>query len=115
MLKSKADRKNRLTDKLRLVKATANLSVERDSMARKETFRMAVVLVTVLGLLTGLAAAQDLNTFDNKLVAQFNPADSPDTIPTGTRITTANWQQYRKFLTISLQAFMSGKYFWKMG
>ena len=84
-------------------------------MARKGTFLMAVVLVAAVALLTGIAAAQNLGIYDDKLIAQFNPADSPDTIPVGTRITTANWKQYRKYMTISLQAFMSGKYFWKMG
>jgi hypothetical protein len=83
-------------------------------MVRGLTIRTAAALVAVLALLAGTAAAQNLDTFNDKLIAQFNPADSPDTIPVGTKITTANWQKYRKFMTISMQAFMSGKYFWKM-
>jgi len=84
-------------------------------MARDAMFRIAVVLVAALTLLCGIAVAQDLGTYDDKLIAELVPADSPDTIPVGTKITPGNWQQYRKFMTISLQAFMSGKYYWKMG
>ncbi len=76
---------------------------------------LVVVLAAALILPTVPAAAQDLDTFNEKLIDEFVPANSPETIPAGTRITTANWQQYRKFMPISLQAFMSGKYFWKMG
>ena len=73
------------------------------------------VFVCALAILTGVVAAQQLDTFDQKLIDEMVPANSAETIPPGTRITTANWQQYRKFMPISLQAFMSGKFFWKMG
>ena len=33
-----------------------------------------------------------------------------DTIPEGTKITPANWQQYSKFMPTGLQALFSGKY-----
>ena len=84
-------------------------------MVRGAIFKIGVILVAAFALLSGLAAAQNLDTYDDKLIAQFNSADSPDSIPAGTKITSANWQQYRKFLTVSVQAFMSGNYFWKMG
>lgn len=84
-------------------------------MARNTIFRSALIVTAALVFLAGPAAAQDLNTFDDKLIAQFNPADSPDSIPVGTKITAQNWKQYRKYLTVSVQAFLSGKYFWKMG
>ena len=84
-------------------------------MVRGAIFKIGVILVAAFALLGGLAAAQNLDTYDDKLIAQFNSADSPDSIPVGTKITSANWQQYRKFLTVSVQAFMSGNYFWKMG
>ena len=74
-----------------------------------------VVLSVALALPALPAVAQDLDTFNEKLIDEFVPANSPETVPVGTKITTANWQQYRKFMPISLQAFMSGKYFWKMG
>jgi hypothetical protein len=81
----------------------------------RTTFILSVVMAAALALLTVPAVAQDLDTFNEKLIDEFVPANSSDTIPVGTRITAANWQQYRKFMPISLQAFMSGKYFWKMG
>src|SRR5271155_3217620 len=33
---------------------------------------------------------------------------SPDTIPIGTKITLQNWQQYKKFMPVWLQALYSG-------
>ncbi len=80
----------------------------------RTTFLLSV-LVGALAILTGAVAAQQLDTFDQKLIDEMVPASSAETIPPGTRITAANWQQYRKFMPISLQAFMAGKYFWKMG
>lgn len=74
-----------------------------------------VVLSVALALPALPAVAQDLDAFNEKLIDDFVPANSAETVPVGTKITTANWQQYRKFMPISLQAFMSGKYFWKMG
>jgi hypothetical protein len=79
------------------------------------TLRLSIVVAAIVALLAGTAAAQDLDTFNEKLIDEFVPATSAETIAPGTRITTANWQQYRKFMPISLQALMSGKYFWKMG
>jgi Protein of unknown function (DUF1329) len=37
-----------------------------------------------------------------------------DTIPAGTHITMANWQQYRRFMPDGMVALFEGKYFWKM-
>src|SRR5690349_5482975 len=37
-------------------------------------------------------------------------ASSPDTIPPGTKITVDNWQQYKKFMPLSLQAAFRGDY-----
>jgi len=84
-------------------------------MARRTGWLVAIIVAAAVATLTAIASAQDLGPFDDKLIAQFNGADSTDTIPVGTKIKAANWQQYRKFMTISLQAVMSGKYFWKMG
>jgi hypothetical protein len=82
---------------------------------RRATFLSTVAITALLAALVGTAAAQDLNTFNEKLIHDFADANSPDTVAPGTKFTTANWQQYRKFMPISLQAFMSGNYFWKMG
>jgi hypothetical protein len=82
---------------------------------RHATLLLIVTMMALLAVMSRPAAAQDLNTFDEALIHQFADANSSDTIAPGTKITTANWQQYRKFMPISLQAFLSGNFFWKMG
>jgi len=42
-------------------------------------------------------------------------ADSGKAIPPGTKITLQNWQKYRKFMALSLQAAYSGQYKWHVG
>jgi Protein of unknown function (DUF1329) len=42
-------------------------------------------------------------------------ASSPQTIPPGTQITSANWRQYQNFLPVGLQAMFSGQYVFKVG
>src|ERR1700728_1009591 len=39
---------------------------------------------------------------------------SGDSIPPGTTITMANWQQYQQFMPDGMAAMFQGKYFWKM-
>src|ERR1700680_1474874 len=56
--------------------------------------------------------------FGGIAMAQADPVVPPevlaqtptDTIPEGTKITPANWQQYSKFMPYGLQALFSGKY-----
>ncbi len=79
-------------------------------------------LVLVMAFLTGVARAQNatnatsyLDHFDDKSFAELNSADSPDAPPVKTKITSTNWQQYRKFLPVGVQAFFSGRYFWQIG
>jgi Protein of unknown function (DUF1329) len=75
-----------------------------------------LLAITAAALLAANSArAQDLRTYDDKLIAELNPADSGATIAPGTRITAANWQHYRKFLSLSMQAFVSGKFYWRLG
>jgi hypothetical protein len=45
------------------------------------------------------------------------PVENPPaaaTLAPGTRITPANWQPYRQFMSDGVQALFDGKYFWKM-
>jgi hypothetical protein len=49
-------------------------------------------------------------TFDQHAYASLVDADSPQTIPPGTRIGARNWQRYRNFLPIGVQALFSGSY-----
>src|SRR5579875_210479 len=43
-----------------------------------------------------------------------SPQTASDPIPLGTKITTANWEQYKQFMPDGMQALWSGKYFWKI-
>jgi len=61
--------------------------------------------VAVLGF-GGMAMAQTDPPVPPEVLAQ-TPAD---TIPEGTKITPANWQQYSKFMPLGLQSLFSGKY-----
>jgi hypothetical protein len=81
----------------------------------------ALVLTSVVGIVAALglmisqtAFAQDLPHFDAKPYAALADADSAATIAPGTKITTANWQQYKQFLPIGLQLLYSGKFHWKV-
>jgi Protein of unknown function (DUF1329) len=74
-----------------------------------------IALATTFGLTAGRVAAQDLGTYSQVLIDGMAAASSPETLPVSTKITTANWQQYRKFEPIGMQAFLSGQYFWRLG
>ena len=60
-----------------------------------------------------LSAAQ-AQSFDPGSYAALADATSTDSIAPETRITVANWQQYRKLLPVGLQWLYSGKYPWKL-
>ncbi len=47
---------------------------------------------------------------DTQAYAVLVDADSPQTIPIGTRIGAGNWRQYKKFLPVGIQALFSGAY-----
>ncbi|HKD65871.1 MAG TPA: DUF1329 domain-containing protein, partial [Candidatus Binataceae bacterium] len=80
--------------------------------------RLGLLLGTILTVamvvsLSDLASAQ--LTYD---VANYNAladAESPETIPPGTKITVQNWQQYKKFMPMWVQAAFSGAYKWHVG
>ena len=70
-----------------------------------------LALLCAMSLLAGPARAQNYN-FD-LLISRLSADDpSPDTIPVGTKITLQNWQQYKKFMPLWLQAEYSGQYHW---
>jgi Protein of unknown function (DUF1329) len=71
-------------------------------------------ILTVLSFalwLSGVAAAQVV-TFDPAIYKALADADSPATIPPGTKITIANWQNYKQFMAPSIQAAFKGTYQW---
>ena len=80
----------------------------------RTSLKVFLILVGALTLTSATVRGQDLNTYDDKLLPGMTSADSHETIPVGTKINTANWQQYRKFEPIGMQAFLSGQYFWRL-
>jgi hypothetical protein len=52
--------------------------------------------------------------FDPRAYASLVDADSPQTIAPGTRIGVKNWQTYRNFLPIGIQALFSRSYQWRI-
>ena len=60
-------------------------------------------------LLATVALAQPL-THDPANYAALASADSSDTIAPDTKITLQNWQNYKTFLPIGVQAMFSQKY-----
>jgi len=69
--------------------------------------------LALIGLLGGSAAAQ--LSYDVANYQAMADADSPETIPPGTKITLQNWQKYKKFMQMWTQAAYSGKYKWHVG
>jgi hypothetical protein len=75
-------------------------------------------LMTLLGVVAGsislvcstAAGARAEWVFSEDNYKQLADADSPDTIAPGTKITLQNWQQYKKFMTVLMQAAFSGRY-----
>ncbi len=69
--------------------------------------------LALVGLLGGSAAAQ--LSYDVANYKALADADSPETIAPGTKITLQNWQKYKKFMPLWVQAAYSGKYKWHVG
>jgi Protein of unknown function (DUF1329) len=63
------------------------------------------------GTATTLFAASDTGIAG---AAADHTPPSADSIPSGTIITTQNWQSYRQFMPDGMAAMFEGKYFWKM-
>ncbi len=77
--------------------------------------RLPYVLFGVV-LAFGIAATAEAQiNFDKANYDAMASADSSDTIPPGTRITLQNWQQYKKFMPIGLQAMFSQAYPFRVG
>jgi Protein of unknown function (DUF1329) len=69
---------------------------------------VSLVVALICSLNAGVAQAQVV--FSDDAYRQLAEADSPDTISVGTKITFLNWQQYKKFMPVGMQAAFSGKY-----
>src|ERR1700685_3973774 len=64
-------------------------------------------------LLPSIALAQstDRSELDEFLKATANQGPQP---PVGTKITSANWQQYKQFMPFGMTKLFEGQYQWKM-
>jgi hypothetical protein len=63
----------------------------------------------LLGALLVASGAAWAQKFDRSAYDQLVDANSPDTIPPGTKITLQNWTQYKRFMMIWMQVAFSGK------
>lgn len=62
-----------------------------------------------LAMLLASATAAMAQQFDRKAYDELVDANSPDTIPPGTKITIHNWTQYKRFMPVWMQVAFSGK------
>ena len=67
------------------------------------------LLITLLPSL-GWSQSTDRSEMDQWVKDTANQGD----LPVGTKVTNANWQQYKNFLPLGMQKLFEGKYFWKM-
>ncbi len=79
-------------------------------MKRVGTFFSAAFLLVSISCLCQPQLWADSYSFDPNNYRQMADAGSPATIPPGTKITLKNWQQYKQFMPVALQAAFSGKY-----
>ena len=71
---------------------------------------MAAGLVIALLPSLGWSQSTDRSEMDQWMKDTANQGD----LPLGTKITNANWQQYKNVLPLGMQKLFEGKYFWKM-
>ncbi|HEV3109980.1 MAG TPA: DUF1329 domain-containing protein [Candidatus Binataceae bacterium] len=77
--------------------------------------KFSYALACALLLLSVAGAAQAQIKYDPANYDALASADSSDTIAPGTRITLQNWQQYKKFMPIGVQAMFSQSYPFRVG
>jgi hypothetical protein len=70
---------------------------------RKDIFRSVIGACAIGTLMIGAAANAQIS-FDPQTYRQMADANSAATIAPGTKITVKNWQQYRQFMPLWLQA-----------
>ena len=70
---------------------------------------VAALFITLLPSL-GWSQSTDRSEMDQWVKDTANQGD----LPVGTKVTNANWQQYKNFLPLGMQKLFEGKYFWKM-
>lgn len=77
------------------------------------TLRFGFILALLIALIPGSGRAQtsdDISEMDQWIKDTQNQG----TLPPGTKITMANWQQYKTFMPLGMQKLFEGTYGWKM-
>jgi hypothetical protein len=77
------------------------------------TISAAAAFAIGIAVMTAVANAQI--SFNPQTYRQMADANSAATIAPGTKITLHNWQQYKQFMPLWLQAAYSGQYRWHVG
>jgi hypothetical protein len=73
---------------------------------------IAVGLVIVL--LPSLGRSQEASTDRSEMDQWIKDTAKQGDLPIGTKVTMANWQQYKNFMPLGMQKLFEGIYFWKM-
>jgi Protein of unknown function (DUF1329) len=73
-----------------------------------------VVIGLVFALLPSLGWAQTEQTDWSEMSQWLKMSEKQGTIPIGTTITMANWQQYKQFMPLGMIKMFQGVYGWKM-
>src|SRR5260370_38483808 len=73
---------------------------------------MVLMIGLLVGVLPTLGWSQD--TDRNAMEQWIKEWEHQGAVPVGTKITTANWQQYKQFLPLGMVELFSGKNFWKI-
>ena len=82
-------------------------------LAKMKRLTVLVAATLAIGVIAGAANAQI--SFDPQTYRQMADANSASTIAPGTKITLQNWQQYKQFMPLWLQAAYGGNYHWHLG
>src|SRR5579885_380633 len=79
------------------------------------SIRFSVLLALLTALVLAPVGSQAQVKFDPKAYQALADANSSLTVAPGTKITLQNWNRYKQFLPIGIQAFFSGKYRYHLG
>jgi hypothetical protein len=68
----------------------------------------------VIALLPSLGRSQEASTDRSEMDQWIKDTANQGDLPVGTKITMANWQQYKNFMPLGMQKLFEGIYFLKM-
>jgi Protein of unknown function (DUF1329) len=74
---------------------------------------LTILAAMSLACWSGIAAAGYID-WNEQGYDNLVSADSPSTIPPGTKITMQNWKQYKNFMPVGMQGLWSGQTYWRM-